>query len=400
MAQPGPAVGFLQLAVRFWDRWLKGTGPGLDGEPPLRVWMQESVPPAHTYAERPGRWIAAGAWPPPGLRSRRFALRAGRLDPLDEPDGAPAEAALSIRSPETVGLYAGRWCPHGLGPDLPIDQRFEDGGALTFDTAPLDERVEILGAPVVELHLAADRPVALVAVRLSDLAPDGAATRVSYGLLNLTHRHGHEHPTALIPGRRERARVQLNDVAQAVPPGHRIRVAVSTAYWPTAWPPPEPVTLTVFTGASTLELPVRPPDVADAALPPLPPHELPPALRVTTLETGQQTRAVRHDVGRGVATLDIVQDSGRYRFDDIDLTVRTVATERYDIRPDDPLSARAEVAWTVRLERGAWQVETHTRTVLTGGPDAWRLGATLDAFEAGHRVFCETWDRAIPRDLA
>jgi predicted acyl esterase len=96
-----------------------------------------------------------------------------------------------------------------------------------------------------------------VAVRLSDLALDSAATRVTYALLNLTHREGHEHPAPLVPGRRERVRVQLNDVAQAFPPGHRIRVAISPAYWPLAWPPPDPVTLTVFTGASTLELPVR-----------------------------------------------------------------------------------------------------------------------------------------------
>ena len=100
---------------------------------------------------------------------------------------------------------------------MPLDQRLEDGGALTFDTEPLPERLEILGAPVVELELAVDRPVALVAARLSDVAPDGAATRVSYGLLNLTHRESHEHPTALEPGRRYRVRLQLNDVGAGIP---------------------------------------------------------------------------------------------------------------------------------------------------------------------------------------
>ena len=102
---------------------------------------------------------------------------------------------------------------------------------------------------MAELELAVDRPVALVAARLSDVAPDGAATRVSYGLLNLTHRESHEHPTALEPGRRYRVRLQLNDVAQAFPAGHRIRLALSTAYWPIAWPAPEPVTLTLYAGA-------------------------------------------------------------------------------------------------------------------------------------------------------
>ena len=312
--------------------------------------MQESVPPAAMYATRPGRWVAERAWPSPRITPRRYVLHRARLALESGP-----EVALSLRSPETVGLHAGRWCPYGLTPDLPLDQRLEDGGALTFDTDPLSERLEILGPPVADLEVAVDRPVALVAARLSDVAPDGAATRVSYGLLNLTHRESHEHPTALEPGRRYRVRVQLNDVAQAFPAGHRVRLALSTAYWPTAWPAPEPVTLTLYTGASALTLPVRPPDPADAALPPLPPVETAAPLPVTALAPPRTERVVRHDVVTGTATLDWIQDSGPHRYEDIDLTMHTVAADRFTIRPDDPLSARAEVTWTVRLARGDWQ---------------------------------------------
>lgn len=57
-----------------------------------------------------------------------------------------------------------------------------------FETEPLEETVEILGAAEGELEIGVDRPVALLALRLSDLRPDGAATRVTYGLLSLTHR--------------------------------------------------------------------------------------------------------------------------------------------------------------------------------------------------------------------
>ena len=51
-------------------------------------------------------------------------------------------------------------------------------------------RIEILGAPVVTLDVAADRPLANLAVRLCDVHPDGASLRVSYGILNLAHRDG------------------------------------------------------------------------------------------------------------------------------------------------------------------------------------------------------------------
>src|SRR5262249_48367919 len=147
----------------------------------------------------PGRWVAESAWPSPRIRPWRLALTPERLE------AAPGdERALRVRSPETVGLHAGRWCPHGTGLDLPTDQRAEDGGSRVFGTGPLAERVEILGAPALELELAADRPVAHLTARLSDVAPDGAATRVSYAVLNLTHRDDHETPTPLVPGRRYR----------------------------------------------------------------------------------------------------------------------------------------------------------------------------------------------------
>ena len=116
---------------------------------------------------------------------------------------------LTVSSPLSVGQFAGKWCSYNAPPDLPYDQREEDGGSLVFDGAVLTERLEILGTPVVELEFAVDRPVAMVAVRLSDVAPDGRATRISYGLLNLTHRDGHERPEPLVPGERYRVRVLL-----------------------------------------------------------------------------------------------------------------------------------------------------------------------------------------------
>src|SRR5690606_23911686 len=97
---------------------------------------------------------------------------------------------------------AGKWCSYNAPPDLPYDQREEDGGSLVFDGEVLEERLELLGAPVVELVFSANRPVAMVAARLSDVAPDGQATRVSYGLLNLTHRASSETPEPLTPGQK------------------------------------------------------------------------------------------------------------------------------------------------------------------------------------------------------
>ncbi len=42
VATPGPRIDFLGLVVRWMDRWLKGVENGIDQEPMLTAWMQES----------------------------------------------------------------------------------------------------------------------------------------------------------------------------------------------------------------------------------------------------------------------------------------------------------------------------------------------------------------------
>ena len=99
------------------------------------------------------------------------------------------------RSAQLVGLAGGEWCPYGTGgegPEFPDDQRADDGGSIVFDSEPLEDRLEILGQPIVNLDLAVDQPSAFLAVRLNDVKPDGSVTRATYYVLNLCHRDGHE----------------------------------------------------------------------------------------------------------------------------------------------------------------------------------------------------------------
>ncbi|MEO9176722.1 MAG: CocE/NonD family hydrolase, partial [Gaiellales bacterium] len=187
LATPGPQIGFLQESLRWWDHWLKDVPTGIMDEPILRAWIQEPVAPATSYATRPGRWIAERAWPSPRIERLRLALRTdGALAALPGEPGL-----LETRGHEGAGSDAGNWCPYGAPADFPGDQRGEDALALTFDSAPLDELIEILGTPVVTLELRSDRPQAHVAIRLTDLAPDGASLLVSRGLLNLSHLDDH-----------------------------------------------------------------------------------------------------------------------------------------------------------------------------------------------------------------
>ncbi|NVI89399.1 CocE/NonD family hydrolase [Actinomadura sp. BRA 177] len=396
LGEPGPAIGFLQELVRWWDHWLKGVDNGIMDEPSLRIWMQETVPPSTTYVERPGRWVGEPGWPSPRIRVHRHPLGRNRIAPEGE---RVQREELTIESPLSVGQFAGKWCSYNAPPDLPYDQREEDGGSLVFDSEILDERCELLGAPVVRLVLAVSRPQAMVAVRLSDVAPDGRATRVTYGLLNLTHRTGHELPRPLVPGRRYQIRVTLNGMAHAFPPGHRIRLSISTSYWPLAWPPPRPVQLSLFTGACLLDLPVRPvgapgePDVGAFGEP-----EGTPPVATTQIRPHKERWTVSRDMVGYESALEVIKDLGVSRLEDIDLDIARRAEEVYGWTGDDFTSVFGDVEWTMRFVRGGWDVSTVSRTKLTSTETDFLLHAELDAYEGDLRVHSRNWTITIPRD--
>jgi putative CocE/NonD family hydrolase len=395
-ALPGPAIGFLQECLRWWDKWLKGIETGIMDEPRLRVWLEEPAPPLAHHPYRKGHWVAEETWPSPRIASQRWRLEPGGL--VEGNAGAAGEA-LSLCSPQTTGLSAASWCPYGLGHDQSVDQRAEMGGSLVFDTAPLAADLDLLGAPVAVLELSADRPNALIACTLSEILPDGAVARVSYGLLNLTHRDGHEHLVPLEPGKRYSVQVPLRHCGHRFHAGMRIRLAISTAYWPLVWPSPEAATVTVLTGSSSLVLPVRPHREGDADLAPFEEPQCAPKLRKTQIEQGWEKRTVTHDRVTGEVVWELDDSDGTYRIEDIDLTVSIRRRRRLSIHPGDPTSARAEFDWHRAYSRGHWRVATESNVALTSMREAFQVMARLDAFEGESRIFSRNWDEMIPRDL-
>ncbi len=393
---PGPAIGFQQEVVRWWDYWLKGRDNGVMDEPMLHAWMQDSEKPAASYNHRSGRWVGEASWPSPNIDWQRYYLTPdSRLTQRHETANTQAHA-LTVQSPLSVGFFAGKWCSYAAGPDQPFDQREEDGGALVFDTDVLTEPVELLGAPALTMTFTVNRPVAQAAVRLTDLAPDGKATRTTYGLLNLTHRNSHEAPEYLEPGREYTARIKLNDLGQVFPAGHCIRLAVSTSYWPLAWPPPEPVRLCINPEGTHLDLPTRRSQPCDEAIGFKAPS-YPQPVGLTVLEPGDQRWVVQRDLGTNASTLEVIKNGGTYRIEDIDLAVSDDTREYYRYVGDDFQSGTGEVTAIRRLQRSDWDIETRTRTVLTADRDYFHINAELDAYEDGRRVFSRNWLRSIPR---
>jgi predicted acyl esterase len=391
-----PEIGWLQETLRWWDHWLKGRETGIMREPGYRVWMQESLPPRTCYPDRPGRWVAEESWPSPRIDWRSLHLNAGGALEAKARRTRPAP----IRSPLWVGAAAGEIGRYGDEAEWATDQREDDGGSLVFATEPLAERTEILGAPQLDLEFASDKPLALVAVRLNDVAPDGSSTRVTVGLLNLNHHKSHEKPVRLRPGTRYKATVDLDDIAHAFPAGHRIAVSLSTVYWPIAWPSPEAVTLTVFTGRSRLRLPVRPERAEDAALAPFQePEQAPDTPYERRRLESSHRRTVTRDLLTGTITVDFPRWVGEKEMTDIGQTFTSRGHVRYVIREGDPLSARTETDYRVTLKRKDTSVTHHSRGTMTCDAEHFHLRIEMEVLEDDRTVFTRRWDEKIRRDF-
>jgi uncharacterized protein len=392
---PGPNIGYLQEALRWWDYWLKGIETGIMDEPMLRVWMQETADPRPYYESRQGRWVAEPGWPSPNIEGFAYNLNPRGLD--EEPG---EETLLEYTGVQSAGLDAGLWCVYGVPGDLPTDQRAEDGMSLSFTSEPVGETMEIFGFPEVTLKVAVDKPNALLAVRLCDVSPTGASLLVTRGLLNLTHRESHEHPTPLEPGKEYTVTVGMNAIAHSLQVGHRWRVSVSPTYWPHAWPSPEPVRLTLFTGeGSRLTLPVRSPRAEDADLAPFEEVEQAAPLPVENLRTGSRRRWIERDVVTGLVELKDFTDHGNRLFLDNGLEYDSMTTKTFTIKDGDPLSAKQRCEWTIKMRRGEMDTRVETDSLMTADAEKFYVTNIINAYEKDTRVFSKAWIFTVERDL-
>jgi hypothetical protein len=398
---PGPAIGFLQECVRFFAASLDDAENGVFDAPRLISYMQEPVEPAGSYAQRPGRWVADPSWPSPAVQPWTHALGASGLVQAggDQPTGDAL--TRSLRGLQATGVEGGVWCGDGSPADFGLDQRPDDGASLCWDTAPLTERAELLGNGEARLELSVDRPWALVAVRVCDVAPDGASTLVARGLLNLSRREGHDRSVPMPLDERVLVRIPLQSTAYAIPAGHRIRLAVSNAYWPMAWPSPEPGTLTVVCGPrSILSLPRRRPSELDTQLQPFdaPESGTPLASEKTMLRDGG--RRVRRDLHSGEIEVEFDWHGSRTRIVDTDTEMGEENVTTYRIIEGEPLSASVTCRVEVSLARPGWNTRTRATSTMTCDAERFIVTTTLDAFEDGVRVHARTYTHQFPRDGA
>jgi putative CocE/NonD family hydrolase len=389
----GPRIGFLQETLRWWDFWLKGLPTGVMRDPPYRVYVLDSTAPTGQYDEWPGRWISDQVWNAGNTEVKQWYLNEDGIG------GAPGkESALTVSSPQDIGLDGGDYCIMFNGSGFPGDQARDDAGSLVFDSPTLVTDMDIVGQPAVELDFTVDRPVAFIALRLNDVRADGKISRITYQLQNLCQYKSRETPEALEPGKRYRIKIALDDIAWRIPRGHRLRVSISTSYWPLLWPAPEQVKLTVFAGASRVHIPVRK-ALPDETAPQFAPAEGAQAAGVRIIDKPEASRDVFTDDLTGETVIEEMDDNGKVEIAPHGLIVHSASEKTYRIRPDDPLSAVMETHWTEEHQRGAWhtRVETYTRHSAT--KTHWIIWGQLEAYEGEEKILSREWNEEVPRSL-
>jgi putative CocE/NonD family hydrolase len=362
--------------VRWWHHWLSGIDTGIMAEPMLRAYLPYQTLSEVYPAEIPGRWVAEAAWPASNTRPLVLHLGKGGLSRTPA-----AHGLVTYVGDKIVGTSKPQWMP-----SRPDDQTADDGKSLVFDSQPLDEDTEILGCPLAKIRISADVPVAKLAVRLTEVLPDGKSWLVSYGVLNLTHRDSHEQPKALIPGEYYDVEVPFYMVAHRFKKGSRIRAAISENLWPLLWPSPRIATLILDVGESSLILPVRPAPLTEAPFP------------IPIKHSSGSSPYTHTDLGPG--TQGHLDRPLRSTFiEEIGTTVQEQSAESVAIKEGDPNSGVWKQENMTGWKRGDWNCSVSAAFELTSTPDAFHLKEVLHAKNGDEEIFKREKTSTIKREL-
>jgi hypothetical protein len=364
-ATRGPRIGFLQEALRWWDKWLKGRETGVLDEPALRYWLGE--PDRKGGLER-GVWRGV-QWPPPNLRSVQFHWVDG-----------PRQLVPRPASPAAM--------PDDLYEDAPGP--WPSNGALLMPPMEADNEVV---TPVLRCRLKSDRAGGLLVARLLDIAPDGQAVRMTTGALNLAFHDGGGRVDPPRAGEWIDITLPFQATAWNVKKGHRVGLLLSAEGWPTLWPGRAGATLTLDVPRLELSLPhtsfdsvdVRPfePAVTAKAAAIGPAKWLDPAGE-TLLPTGLAGAAAH---APPAFAYHLVATGTDYRL-----------ASRFELAlADGGREAAAAKVYRAALERPGWSIRIDTRLVVTSEPKAFRVAWTVRAIENGAAVFDRSDTASIPR---
>jgi putative CocE/NonD family hydrolase len=207
--------------VLDWCDWhVRGVDRGLAGAAPVRVFVMGA-----------NRWRESADWPLPGTRLRTLYFRSGGRLSAEAPGGEEPPGRYTFDPNDPLED------PHfdaGLGPH---DQRALETrrDLLVFTSDPLEEDLEVIGPLEFRLWVASSAFDTDFFARLLDVEPDGPAWNLmspTLEVLRARYRTSEREPELMTPGRPYELVLRLGLTANRFLRGHRLRVHVSSSFFP------------------------------------------------------------------------------------------------------------------------------------------------------------------------
>ncbi len=240
--------------LRWFDHYLKSQPTSAETDAPVRLFVMGTGDGHKNAAGRlshGGYWRNETTWPLAGTQSVPYYFHAdGSLSP-SKPSERNASTTFTFdpRHPvPTVGggssarLKDGAYdqredprFPPSQPPYLPLRSRAD---VVVFQTAPLDQDMEVIGPIHVELFASTNRTDTDFTAKLVDVYPPSADWPEGYDL-NITdaiirgrYRATRDHAVMLVPGKVYSFPIDPFPTANVFKKGHRIRVDISSSNFP------------------------------------------------------------------------------------------------------------------------------------------------------------------------
>lgn len=218
----------MQLTLDWYKACLLGQEGRADDWPPVRYYVMGDV----DDPEAPGNvWREADAWPPPATDLSLYLRAEGRLDGMPPAAGEGSDTFVyDPADPSPTVCGANLTLPAG-----PCDQREVEArdDVLIFSTPPLERPLEVTGRVRARLWLVSDAPDTDLAVRLTDVYPDGRSMLVTDGILRARFRGlDFTREELMTPGTPYELEIDLGSTSIAFNAGHSIRIIISSSNAP------------------------------------------------------------------------------------------------------------------------------------------------------------------------
>ena len=223
----------VELAMRWFEYWLKGVDNGIMKEPPVRYYVMGDV----SDPKAPGNeWHTAAVWPVPSKTTPYFLGPSGTLSEKAPQEKESADSyKYDPQNPVPTVGGANLFLKKG-----PMDQRAvgERPDVLKFATPVLQSPVEVTGRVTVELWAESDAPDTDFIAKLVDVYPDGTERLVLDSALRARFRDGFDHEVLMKKGQVYKFKIDLWSTSLIFNTGHRIAIHVSSSNSPRFDPNP------------------------------------------------------------------------------------------------------------------------------------------------------------------